>query len=229
MCVAKLLLLSWQCHERENLVYTQVVSVAPQCARCACVVNERETPTNASISLSSSLSSLPSLAPMVSFFQTHYSIAEPLSNFPLDRTTLTLYLARTGDMSRTSIVFYYTVDGTAQAGIDFVAAEGQAVFLPGENSTQLVVQLLANHARENDSTFLVELMTNSSSAPTSVSQEGGQAQVEVRNMHVSGVYFPALPVVASLLEDGSYRWGDLLDPNTPLLCVTVSGCGNICG
>ena len=120
------------------------------------------------------------------------------------------------------------MNGTARAGVDFVAAEGQAVFLPGENSTQLVVQVLANHARENDSSFLMELMTNSSSAPTSVSQEGGQAEVEVRNLYVTGVYFPALPVVVSLLEDGSYQWGDLLDPNTPLLCVTVSGCGDIC-
>ena len=122
------------------------------------------------------------------------------------------------------------MNGTALAGVDFVAAEGQAVFLPGENSTQLVIQVLANHARQNDSTFLVELTANSSSAPTSVSQEAGQAQVEVHNLYVTGVYFPGLPVVASLLEDSSYQWGDLLDPNTPLACVTVSVCvGGACG
>ena len=166
---------------------------------------------------------------MVNFSRTHYSIVEPLSNFPLDRTTLTLHLTRSGDTSQTSTVFYSTVNGTALAGVDFVTAEGQAVFLPGENSTQLVVQILANLARQNDSTFLVELTANSSSAPTSVSQEAGQAQVEVRNLNVSGVYFPGLPVVVSLLADSGYQWGDLLDPTTPLACVTVSVCVCVCG
>ena len=167
---------------------------------------------------------------MVSFSQTHHSIVEPLSNLPLDRTTLTLHLTRYGDTSRTSTVFYSTVNGTALAGVDFVAAEGQAVFLPGETSTQLVVQLLANLDRQNDSTFLVELTANSSSAPTSVSQEAGQAQVVVQNLNVTGVYFPGLPVVVSLLVDGRYQWGDLLDPNTPLACITVSCvCVCVCG
>ena len=205
-----------------------VVSIASQCT--VCVLNERIVCRKIhelmlSFPLSSSSSPpLPISVPMVNFSQTHYSIVEPLSNFPLDHITLTLHLTRSGDTSLTSTVFYSTVNGTALAGVDFVAAEGQAVFLPGETSTQLVVQVLANIARQNDSIFLVELTANSSSAPTSVSQEAGQAQVEVRNLNVTGVYFPGLPVVASLLEDGSYQWGDLLYPNTPLACVTVSVC-----
>ena len=115
------------------------------------------------------------------------------------------------------------MEDTALAGADFVMNASRLTFLPGENTSQLTVQVLANHGRDADSAFLVVLMA--SDPNTTISQEGGRARVEVRNQPAT-VHFPDLPVVVSLLEDGSYE-GSVdpnppLDPNSPLACITVS-------
>lgn len=146
-------------------------------------------------------------------------MTEPLSNFPPDHTSLTLHLTRSGDTSHTSIVHYSTVEDTALAGVDFVMNASHLTFPPGENTSQVMVQVLANHARDADSTFLVVL--RASDPNTTISHEGGQARVVVHNQPVTGVYFPDLPVVVSLLEDGGYQSGNM-DPNLPLACITVS-------
>ena len=60
---------------------------------------------------------------------------------------VTVNVLRTGDTTGTSSINYSTVDGTAAAGSDYVAAGGTLTFLPGEASKPLRITLL------NDTTF----------------------------------------------------------------------------
>jgi hypothetical protein len=54
-------------------------------------------------------------------------------------------------------VQYRTVDGTATAGVDYVAASGNAVFPPGQTAVTIPVSVLGDTAVEPDETFSVVL------------------------------------------------------------------------
>src|SRR5262245_2186578 len=53
----------------------------------------------------------------------------------------TLQVRRTGDIDRTVRVDYRTADGTAHAGIDYVATSGTLIFAPGEAIANLQVTI----------------------------------------------------------------------------------------
>src|ERR1051326_2950916 len=60
-------------------------------------------------------------------------------------------------------VDYRTVDGTAAAGADYVAAQGTLTFAPGQTAAAIPIHLLANAAAAPHATFTVEL-SNASGA-----------------------------------------------------------------
>lgn len=66
-----------------------------------------------------------------------------------------LYLSSAYDLPVT--VDYYTCDGTAVAGQDYVATSGTVTFAPGETSTIIAIPLIADTTLEPDEWFYVRL------------------------------------------------------------------------
>merc|ERR1712142_440054 len=62
-----------------------------------------------------------------------------------------------GDPNATVLVDYKTEDGTANAGGDYVAAEGTLVFLPGETSKTFKLEVIDDDVFEEDEHYYVRL------------------------------------------------------------------------
>ena len=56
--------------------------------------------------------------------------------------TVSFSVTRGGDLTRTSTVNFATSDGTAKAGIDYVATSGTLTFAPGETSKTVTVSVI---------------------------------------------------------------------------------------
>jgi len=69
--------------------------------------------------------------------------------------SVTVTLNRTSD--QTVSVAYQTVNGTAVAGTDYVAASGTLTFQPGQTSRTIVLAIKGDHKREPNETFTVRL------------------------------------------------------------------------
>ena len=63
-------------------------------------------------------------------------------------------------------VAYMTVDGTAKAGVDYVAGNGAVVFEPGETSKTITVTTIPDTTVESDETFGVKLSSTTIPVPT---------------------------------------------------------------
>ena len=73
------------------------------------------------------------------------------------RTPVTFTITLTGTSTAQSTVSYTTVNGTATAGSDYVAASGTVTFASGERSKTATVQVLGDKVVEADETFLLRL------------------------------------------------------------------------
>ena len=85
----------------------------------------------------------------VHFDPASYTVIEDIGSFPITVT-------RTGGIG-TLTVQYFTVDGTAKAGEDYVATSGTLTFLEGETTKTFNVTILNNAAMELDESFRVAL------------------------------------------------------------------------
>jgi len=56
--------------------------------------------------------------------------------------TATITVTRRGDLSQSATAHYSTIDGSAKAGVDYVAVDGDIVFDPGEASKTITITLL---------------------------------------------------------------------------------------
>jgi len=68
-----------------------------------------------------------------------------------------LGVRRQDDSTETATVDFTTADGTAKAGVDYLATSGKLTFAPGETHKEIVVPLLDDEIREPDKTFTVQL------------------------------------------------------------------------
>lgn len=66
---------------------------------------------------------------------------------------MTFTITRAGDLLGTAVVNWGTSDGTAKAGIDYVAASGQLTFAPGQSQRTVDVTLLDDGTLEPRKTF----------------------------------------------------------------------------
>lgn len=87
----------------------------------------------------------------ISFDPGHYTVMECVGTFDVTVTR------EGGDKNATILVDYKTEDGTANAGGDYVAAEGTLVFLPGETSKTFPLEVIDDDAFEEDEHFYVRL------------------------------------------------------------------------
>lgn len=87
----------------------------------------------------------------VSWEPAHYTCFESVGN-------LDVFVSRSGgDLSRTVAVDYKSVNGTAEAGTDFVAVEGTLVFLPNETKKTFSVSIIDDDVYEEDEQFTLQL------------------------------------------------------------------------
>ncbi|CAL4060883.1 unnamed protein product [Meganyctiphanes norvegica] len=87
----------------------------------------------------------------VSFDPGHYTVMENVGSFDVTVTR------EGGDPNATVLVDYKTEDGTANAGGDYVAAEGTLVFLPGETSKTFKLEVIDDDVFEEDEHYYVRL------------------------------------------------------------------------
>lgn len=87
----------------------------------------------------------------VSFDPGHYTVMENVGTFDVT------VCREGGDPNQTILVDYKTEDGTANAGGDYVAAEGTLVFLPGETSKSFKLEVIDDDVFEEDEHYYVRL------------------------------------------------------------------------
>lgn len=90
----------------------------------------------------------------VQFNPTTYSVKETPGN---SAVTLSITANRLGDPGTTITASYTTSNGTATAGLDYVATSGTVVFGPGETLKTISVTVLDDSLIENSETFFVTL------------------------------------------------------------------------
>lgn len=98
-------------------------------------------------------SSSPSMehrGPTVRFDPDHYTVMENCGSFEVR-------VVRGGDLSGEVTVQYTTEDGTAEAGSDYVTAQGSLVFGHGETEKTFTVQVIDDDVFEADEYFHVRL------------------------------------------------------------------------
>lgn len=133
-----------------------------------------------------------------------------------------LEVQRFGDNSTISAVSYTTVDQSAKRGRDYVPTSGVIVFAEGHTSAKILITVLANHDRDEDAMFTVQL-----SLATTLTYDpviiGGNSTVTVliRNLWLLGAYFSTLPQLDNVEEDGERANTAGLYYDLPLTCITV--------
>ena len=119
------------------------------------------------------------------------------------------------------------MDGTAIGSVDYDnrTAKGIVTFLYGENTKKLSVRIMANHAKNEDTYFSVNLSLIESednfSIPLTAIGANKTATVHILNRVIQGPIFPGVPRLVNVgmpilnppMEDGFY--------DTPLRCITV--------
>ena len=88
-------------------------------------------------------------APMIEFDTPPFTVEEGGS--------AVVTLSRTGGDSVTSAVEYATADGSAIAGVDYIAASGTVTFAPGENIKTINISTTEDTSFEIDESFTVNL------------------------------------------------------------------------
>ncbi|XP_041969032.1 sodium/calcium exchanger 1 isoform X2 [Aricia agestis] len=89
--------------------------------------------------------------PNVRFDPDHYTVMENCGSFEVR-------VVRRGDLTGEVSVQYTTEDGTAEAGSDYVAAQGTLVFGHGETEKTFTVQVIDDDVFEEDEHFYVRLV-----------------------------------------------------------------------
>jgi len=79
-----------------------------------------------------------------------------------------------GDLNRTVYVDYRTIDGTANAGSDYVKTESTLIFRPGETHRFIQIEIMDDDIFEEDEFFRIELFNVRSHAPDGGYEEQGE-------------------------------------------------------
>lgn len=108
----------------------------------------------------------PSLGTSIGFNQTNIiTILDDEDSFAFwatevgtgEQFSVGILIYRRGDDSGTSTVDFTTVNGSAQAGVDYVAASGTLTFAPRENEKRIDIEILNDSQAEPLETFSVSL------------------------------------------------------------------------
>ncbi len=68
----------------------------------------------------------------------------PLSTVTEQETAITVTVERQNNLNEKVFVYYHTESGTAKAGEDFSAEDGQVIFQPGEKKQEIVIPIISD-------------------------------------------------------------------------------------
>jgi Beta-glucanase/Beta-glucan synthetase len=148
-------------------------------------------------------------------------------NSGTSQVAIKLVLNRTS--SKEISVRYSTIEGTAKAGEDFTAVQGQLVtFQPNEKEKTVHIQIIADEFREADETFQVKFDN-----PSNVFLLKGTATVTIKNDDTK-VPFSNTGYEAQTNYPGyTLVWSDEFNgtelDNSNWTAETGDGCPNLCG
>jgi uncharacterized delta-60 repeat protein/uncharacterized repeat protein (TIGR01451 family) len=127
----------------------------------------------------------PPLQPnQVQFAQNSYTVQENIPGF------VKIYIMSGGGNASPISVNYETTNGTAIAGVDYIAKSGQIVFNPGETNNSITIQIIDNAVVNSNKTFGVRLFNPA----------GGAALGQWSNTVVTIVDDETVPYVSSAGE-----------------------------
>ena len=160
------------------------------------------------------------ISPSIQFNITSFVVSE-------DSSAVVVTVNRTGVTEGEVAVNFTTVDGTAQAGSDYVSTSGTLVFAPGETSKTITVPLLNDSIVENNETFQIALTDPSNSFGLGSST----ATVTIRDNDVVnlGPYFPFSPGdtwTYRRIEDGATTQITALAQSAVINGIATYGFGN---
>ena len=159
------------------------------------------------------------------FRDRHTEAVEPLSNFDIDRTVVTLTLVRSGDLSyATSVMYGISTYSSTQT---FSDVNREVVFSHNEVQTNIIIDLKANYDSDDDQQVTVSLIHGSErvldtdNVPAKIGENATTVIVIINNRGSRGPFFPSLP---SLENEGAVdiRGAQARYYDQPLLCITVS-------
>lgn len=163
--------------------------------------------------------------PTMQFRDRHTEAVEPLSNFDIDRTVVTLTLVRSGDLSyATSVMYGISTYSSTQT---FSDVNREVVFSHNEVQTNITIDLKANYDSDDDQQVTVSLIHGSErvldtdNVPAKIGENATTVIVIINNRGSRGPFFPSLP---SLENEGAVdiRGAQARYYDQPLLCITVS-------
>jgi Calx-beta domain/Cysteine-rich secretory protein family len=114
---------------------------------------------------------------------------QPLAQVSSSGRSMVIEVARSMNADQQVSVRYATSNGTAAAGVNYVAMSGTVTFAPGQFYSQIVVPILPDNARSPDGTFSIALF---SSVGASI------GSVNTVQVSISGEPGATPPVVGSL-------------------------------
>ncbi|XP_076047626.1 sodium/calcium exchanger 3 isoform X2 [Oratosquilla oratoria] len=130
----------------------------------------------------------------ISFDPGHYTVMENVGTFEVT------VVREGGDITTTVLVDYKTEDGTANAGGDYVGAEGTLVFLPGETTKTFKLEVIDDDVFEEDEHFYVRLSNIRLGSPDgtavthAVNGEAGQPNKPVK-MELAAPYVATIMIL----------------------------------
>ena len=159
---------------------------------------------------------------MMEFHDPYTEALEPLSNFDIDKITVTLTLVRSGDLSYSTAVMYGI--SSYPPSQMFSSVNREAVFSPNEDRTNITIDLRANYESNDNQQITVTLIHGSErvldaqNVPARIG-DAAVAVIVITNRAYQGPFFPGLPTLENEEEP---RDSQVLYYDQPLLCVTVS-------
>jgi len=148
-------------------------------------------------------------------------------NSGTSQVAIKLVLNRTS--SKEISVRYSTIEGTAKAGEDFTAVQGQLVtFQPNEKEKTVHIQIIADEFREADETFLVKFDN-----PSNVFLLKGTATVTIKNDDTKVPFSNTGYEAQTNYQGYTLVWSDEFNgtelDNSNWTAETGDGCPNLCG
>ena len=128
---------------------------------------------NASVTDSQGQGTILDNDPLPVLFINDLSVTEPGAGATNDAAFTVRLSAPSG---RTVTVAYATTNGTARAGLDYVADSGRLLFPPGMTSQPIVIRILGDSVLETNKTFAVNLLS-----PTNATLGDGRGLGTIRN------------------------------------------------
>ncbi|XP_047126620.1 FRAS1-related extracellular matrix protein 2 isoform X2 [Hydra vulgaris] len=154
---------------------------------------------------------------IIEFKQNRYYVKEPFSND--DKTSVTISIHRTGDVSLTEFVTVFTKDGSAKSGQNYESFTKLLEFSPNITKMEVSVSILYDDQLTLRTAFSLHLYIESQKLS---SLGNARTVIYIEKPRDQVVLFPSNPVVVSLNDYDNVANAKIQPINGyPLICITA--------